>query len=801
MFSLPPHTDHTSSYGPRSAPMKLFYSLFFICSVTAQVPTLDALAASWLPANESINNMPTVTNFWGASTISADPLDALGIDTFDAFPFVGWLKTRLSALDPSGAARTFAPNASRWLPHKTQRTAAAPGSYFAPISAAITHRFLFESTSTLISLTLRNDGAAPVTLRSLQLLLTAGVRTTTEMSWVVPRPSDDGSWACGVLPSADATRTPVLRFLDGISRARAVVATFPSPVNFTSFGYAFGSSPGATCGGNASFGDVTLLAGASWSLDLALIPGMDDSLSNATSALLALLANPAAAASGSDAAWETRWAQAFVPGNAHYSGNAPVLEGASSAAAARYYYSSILTVVTTQRVGWSSSPLFTDCPRVYVIGQEGLAGGGAPAGRPLGGSAFWLWDEAYASLTLSLLDPAAVRAYLRAIYKGVDWTTTNAFDLLSGRPILPWPNGFGGGSVYAFNPLQLFTATSQYVTATNDAAFLGERLGPLQRRVVDTLLELSLHWRGFAAGGGFLAEYSDTDDNYLECVPHYRGAVAALQGGSVFMMRSFADAVERLFPSDPALQAWPQQLRALAKNMTAATMGELYLPGMGFWSAFVTSASPQAAPVPTVVDFAHVARFFRPDLSPTQRNESNAFFFADLLFPTWTGWLRALAAPDGGAGSQRADHGTTGAYTTWAALSIEAVAFNDGGWARAVELFSRFAPALRLGPLGQAGQVQIIGSKGGNATLHPVFKAPQWPFVNIAGANFADVIIRSLFGFSPRWGAGGVEDLALAPALGQGGFLARLLHLRTPLGKLAGVESDGAALKWALEEA
>ena len=240
---------------------------------------------------------------------------------------------------------------------------------------------------------------------------------------------------------------------------------------------------------------------------------------------------------------------------------------------------------------------------------------------------------------------------------------------------------------------------------------------------------------------------------------------------------------------------WPAALRSLAANMSAATRSRLYVRGAGVWAAHVSGGAPADTPVPTVVDFAHVARLLRPDLDAGQRAEPAAFFFAQLLFPPWTGWLRALATPDG-AGSRRADHGTTGAYTAWASLAAEALAFSDGNWSRAITLFSRFSPALRLGPLGQAGQVQQVGAA--NDTLHAVYKAPQWPFVNTAGANFADVILRSLFGFAPKWAARVLDDVPLTPALGQGGFVGRLDHLRTPAG-LASVDSDGTRLVWALE--
>lgn len=776
-----------------------------LAGAVAQVPTLEALGSVWLGRNVTAGNMPTVTNFWGSSTVSSDPFDPLGVDTFDAFPFVGWLSTRMTANDANGTAWYFMPNASRWLAHRTERMAAAAGP-FADVQAFVVHRFMFESGTTLVALMLRNTGPDPVRLGSLQLLINAGVRTVDGMAWVVPLPENDGSWGCGVLPGGDAAQTPVLRFLDAISTARLVVATAPPPQSFAvgrvaGAGGAWGSGVSAPCLGTAAYGDITLPPGGEWNLTLASVPGTNASA--ATAELLQVLAGDAgsAAAAASDAAWQARWEAAFTPGNAHYSGNAPVMTASEpgGAAAARFYYAAVLTLVTTERVHWPTSPVSADCPRLYAIGQEGLAGGGAPGGRPLGGSAFWIWDEGYASLTLSLLDPDAVRAYLRALLGGVDWTAANALDLLTGQPILPWPDGFGGGGAYFFNALQLFTMASNYVTATNDTAFLNERLGPQQARVVDTLVALALHWQAYDTDGDLLAEYSDSDQNYLECVPHYRGAVAALQAGNVAMMRSAADLIERLYPHDGPLSRWPPAtLRALANNMTAVTLARLYLPGQGFWGAFSSKASPPLAAVPTVVDFAHVGRFLRGNLSAAVRNDSSAFFLDELLFPQWTGWLRALAVPDG-PGSQRADHGTTGSYTTWASLSVEALAMNDGDWTRALGLYERFSPVLALGPLGQAGQVQVIGAN--DTALFPVFKAPEWPYGQICGVSFADVLVRSLYGFVPGWAPQAMTELALSPPLGQGGFVGSLAHLRTPLGRSVTVTSDGSSLHWVFEGA
>jgi hypothetical protein len=62
-----------------------------------------------------------------------------------------------------------------------------------------------------------------------------------------------------------------------------------------------------------------------------------------------------------------------------------------------------------------------------------------------------------------------------------------------------------------------------------------------------------------------------------------------------------------------------------------------------------------------------------------------------------------------------------------------------------------------------------------------------------------NVIVRSLFCFAPRWALVVVGDQALSPPLGQGGFVGSLAHLRTPLGSLVSVASNGSALVWAVE--
>jgi hypothetical protein len=124
--------------------MRVLLALAALPCALAQVPTLEELGAAFLPANESAGNPPTVTNFFGSLALSSDPLDPLGVASFDAFPYVGWLRTRLTAEDGSGAQRVLAASASRWLAHRAERRAGWPGAAadWAAVSASVAHRFL-----------------------------------------------------------------------------------------------------------------------------------------------------------------------------------------------------------------------------------------------------------------------------------------------------------------------------------------------------------------------------------------------------------------------------------------------------------------------------------------------------------------------------------------------------------------------------------------------------------------------------------------------------------------------------------
>lgn len=111
----------------------------------------------------------------------------------------------------------------------------------------------------------------------------------------------------------------------------------------------------------------------------------------------------------------------------------------------------------------------------------------------------------------------------------------------------------------------------------------------------------------------------------------------------------------------------------------------------------------------------------------------------------WTkDWLRALSLNDREAATAtRADHGSTGSYDAWPALTIEAF-FLAGRKGEALDRLRSLVPALEEGALGQAHYVAT--------ERFPVRKAVSFGqdyFEGCSGA-FAEVIIRTIFGFSPE---------------------------------------------------
>ena len=150
--------------------------------------------------------------------------------------------------------------------------------------------------------------------------------------------------------------------------------------------------------------------------------------------------------------------------------------------------------------------------------------------------------------------------------------------------------------------------------------------------------------------------------------------------------------------------------------------------------------------------------------------------------PSWQ-WIRALSTKDALAKeniTKRPDHGVTGSYAAWPAMVAEGLAALDGAWddaANGALALLRGAAAVTLeGPLGQAHELRqpcdgddvrpgptnaprVSDERSRMRALEcahaPPFKSFRefTRYVADNGGAFVDVIIRSLFGFTPRWNA------------------------------------------------
>lgn len=128
------------------------------------------------------------------------------------------------------------------------------------------------------------------------------------------------------------------------------------------------------------------------------------------------------------------------------------------------------------------------------------------------------------------------------------------------------------------------------------------------------------------------------------------------------------------------------------------------------------------------------------------------------------GWMRALSPLDAAAPVARPDHGSTGAYDAWPAMSADALAALDGGFAAATPFLVGVAGAAEEGPYGQAH-----GVDGGGA---PFKTSEGWTrYQANNGAAFGETVLGVLFGYSPGY-SGSVAPLLAGADRGVAGVLA-----------------------------
>jgi hypothetical protein len=158
------------------------------------------------------------------------------------------------------------------------------------------------------------------------------------------------------------------------------------------------------------------------------------------------------------------------------------------------------------------------------------------------------------------------------------------------------------------------------------------------------------------------------------------------------------------------------------------------------------------------------------DLTPTTKMEMTGFVERELLTKTW---MRAMSLKDPAAAhSDRPDHGPMGSYDGWPPLTID-VMCRFGMFDKAVNFLRAVEPVTREGPFAQSHEFLGPDSRGFDPLVRIANRGGQ-DFNEGCGAAFAEVIIRSFFGYRPDLPGDGLPLLApLTPR----GFNGQLRHV------------------------
>ena len=411
--------------------------------------------------------------------------------------------------------------------------------------------------------------------------------------------------------------------------------------------------------------------------------------------------------------WEQRWADAFTPGNHHFSGNLPVLV-TDNAALKRNYYMGVLTMLELERTQFPVSP------RSFITSGERAPG------------TQYYWDASMESTAWALLEPAGMKATLRR------WLTQN---VRNGTTIdLQQTNGFDSTAYdhingYAFNACNIFQTTLTYLRVTGDMAFLDEKLED-GKTVLQRMDEMATDWKTLVHPDSPLADYGK-NQNLLECAPAYIGRVASCNAQNIWMMRQDASLQE--LKGNAARAA---ELRGDAEKLLPAVLS-LYKPGDGVWYGLHDDG--QRVELRHCVDYIYVGNALAGDLTPGRRTEMTDFVKRELLMRDW---MRAMSQKDAAAAiSDRPDHGPMGAYDGWPALTVGTM-WRLGFPGDAFDFYCRTAGVTREGPFAQAREFYGLQRDQYDA---PVRIAERDGCMKecISGAAFADVVISTFFGFAP----------------------------------------------------
>ena len=357
----------------------------------------------------------------------------------------------------------------------------------------------------------------------------------------------------------------------------------------------------------------------------------------------------------------------------------------------------------------------------------------------------FLWDNQYGSQLLMLLEPETYARQVLLWMGSVDEVGVPSYLSFWGYD---YASRRGVGNYYSSNLFTLMELIHAYLRVTGDVDFLSTRLAiPYPNGTVahptlyDLALAMSQHWRSMNASG-YLADFG-LAPNLLECVPSYIHFVAGPNAGNAWMAQAMSAIAGSWAGDAPTAQALAVDAAAIAQDV----LQRLYLPGKGYWRALQPSGV--GAPVQHVMDFVYTSRFLGvqggqsggrvgPGHIPTHvASEMGTWLKANLLVPHW---MRALSLSDPAAPlSNRSDHGPSGSYIGWPALTIKSL-HAQGDTAGALAFLNDTLFCATLGPYGQAIEVRPPGDpyKPMDVTLYNA----------MVSHSFGDAIMEVAFGLT-----------------------------------------------------
>jgi len=410
--------------------------------------------------------------------------------------------------------------------------------------------------------------------------------------------------------------------------------------------------------------------------------------------------------------WKQRWADAFTPGNAHFSGNLPVLNS-DDPSLRRNYYMGALTMLDLERTQFPIQ-------RAFITSGERSEG------------IQYFWDASMAATAWALLEPKDMKAVLRR------WLAQNPRGSvhINLRDALGFDaKHYDAITGYAANACTTFATVDTYLRATGDPAFLDEKLEN-GKTVLESLNALATDWETLPKGPDGLVNYGN-NGKLLETAPLYVECVAAFNAQNVWMMRRAAD-WDSLKGNETAAMA----LRKKADAFLPAVLS-LYNKETGAWN--LRRVDGATVPVQHCVDFIYADDALYNDLSPEQKTKTIGFAKRELFTKDW---MRAMSLKDPNyPRATRPDHSYTGSYDGWIPLTAAAM-WRLGDAQDAYAFYCRTAEVTKEGPFAQAHEFYGPAPTSADAPVRIALRGSNMKEC-ISGAAFADVVINTFFGFDP----------------------------------------------------